>query len=382
MRSLFPSALRIVLLLAIASCAESAGPVEDEVAPDVVDASDSSAVLPPADECPPDTFCRVELPERLSLTLNGIWGSAADDVWILGSPSTAIHWDGARFDRVRVDQRQSLLGVWGSGKADVWTFGTSQSMWHSRGVDAALEWTPSSGKTGVNAQGYPTPILAMWGSSAEDVWAVGASLRANDAITALPSVLHCDGWHDGEPNWVVSPTSDDDPPVVENMTFNAICGRDVSGVWIFGEGGKTRYTAGWQGEATRWTSVNSNSSRAIYAAWCSPSGEVWAAGEGGTIHRFVRGDGGAYSEQATATSAAVSLRALWGASANDIWAVGDKGTILHWDGKTWALQHSDALEATKPDLFAVWGSAEGDVWIAGRDVVLVKGGSVTSRKIQ
>ncbi|AKU93659.1 Type IV fimbrial biogenesis protein PilY1 [Labilithrix luteola] len=366
----------------LASCAENAAP-PSEVTPDIVEAPDSGAVLPSSVDCPPDAFCPIELPEGAPLTLNGIWGSGPNDVWIVGSPSTSIHWDGSHFARVAVDKRRSLLGVWGSDNGDVWSFGTSQTLWHTRGVeDGSAEWTSSSGKTGINPQGYPTPILAMWGASTTDVWAVGASLRASNGVTPLPSVLHCDGWRDGEPNWTASPTSDDDSPVVEPITFNAICGAERSGVWIVGEGGKTRYTERWQAEATRWTHVNSNSSRTLYAAWCSPAGEVWAAGEGGTIHRFVRGDGGdAYSESASATPTTVSLRALWGTSANDIWAVGDEATVLHWDGTTWTLASPELSSSTKADLFAVWGSGEGDVWIAGRDVLLKMGSTGASRKI-
>lgn len=364
----------------IASCAENAAPTE--VTPEVVDAPGPPAVVPAEPECPPDGFCSLVLPAGTPLTLNGIWGSGASDVWILGSPSMAIHWDGTRLDHVRVEERRSLLGVWGSAKGDVWTFGTSQAMWHTRGVDGALEWTASSGKTGANENGYPTPILAMWGSSAQDVWAVGASIQASDGLSVIPSVFHCDGWRDGEPNWVVSKTSEATPPVVESITFNAICGNASTGVWIFGEGGKTRYTSGWQDDATVWTPINSNSSRTLFSAWCSPGGEVWAAGEGGMMHRFAPGDGGGYVEETLATPTIAPLRAMWGASADDIWAVGDNATVIHWDGTAWTPVGSDVLGGTTSDLFAVWGSGEGDVWIAGRDVLLVKGVAVTTRKIQ
>jgi len=181
----------------IASCAE--GAPEPAAPPDEAGTSpDTQSTLPPIDRCPAGTFCAMELPPA-PLTLNGIWGSAPDNVWIVGSPDIDLHWDGSRLVTGKVDTRQSLFGIWGSGEDDVWTFSTSTTMWHTRGFDDdGAGWSRSKGTTGMNDAGWPTPIFAMWGRSANDVWAVGAGAEGS---LARPTVFHCEGWHEGEPAW-------------------------------------------------------------------------------------------------------------------------------------------------------------------------------------
>ena len=396
--------LSLVALLAttgvarvVASCAESAPPAEGP--PDAGDTAESGTVLPPADSCGAGTWCRVELPST-PLSLNGIWGSGPEDVWVAGSPDITIHWDGKRFVWTRVDTRQALSGVWGSGKNDIWAFSTSQTMWHSHGFDGEdAGWSRSSETTGQVtpsatpildaglgtpigvAAGPATPILAMWGTSASDVWAVGTAARTTPTRSRSHRYLHCDGWRDGEPNWQPSGTSFGDAPSPEPISFNAIHGNASSGVWIVGNGGKTRYSAGWNGDAgTAWTPVNSHTSRNLNAVWCSPDADVWAAGEGGSMHRFTRADGGEYAELTVDVPTTAALRALWGFAADDVWAVGDAGTILHWDGKAWITDAS--IQGLTEDLFAIWGSSKDDIWIAGQSVLLHKGSASLPREIQ
>jgi photosystem II stability/assembly factor-like uncharacterized protein len=377
--------LSLVALLAatgvarvVTSCAESAPLAEGP--PDADDRAESGTVLPPADSCGEGTWCRIELPSA-PVALNGIWGSGPEDVWVAGSPHITIHWDGKRFVRTTVDTRQALYGVWGSGKGDIWTFSTSRTMWHSQGFDGEdAGWSRSAETTDLNDGGLPTPILAMWGTSASDVWAVGAGTLGIYGDQVLPSVLHCDGWRDGEPNWQPSGTSFGDAPSPEPFSFNAIHGNASSGVWIVGNGGKTRYSAGWNSDRAEWTPVNSNTSRNLNAVWCSPDADVWAAGEGGSMHRFTRAAGGEYAELTVEVPTTAALRALWGFAADDVWAVGDAGTILHWDGKAWIAEAS--IQGLTDDLFAIWGSSKDDIWIAGRNVLLHNGTASLPREIQ
>jgi len=367
----------------VTSCAESAPPAEGALdVGDTGDTAEAGAVLPQADVCAAGTWCRIELPS-MPVSLNGIWGSGPEDVWIVGTPRTAIHWDGKRFVRTTIDTRLALSGIWGSGKSDIWTFSTSQTMWHSRGFDGeGTEWSGFFGTTepdsGLDAA-HPTPIQAMWGTSATDVWAVGATM-VGPHREQVPSVLHCDGWRDGQPNWQPSGTSFGDAASPEPISFNAIHGSVSAGVWIVGNGGKTRYSAGWNGDRAEWTPVNSHTVRNLNAVWCSPDADVWAAGEGGTVHHFTRADGGEYDALTVDVPTTAALRALWGFAADDVWAVGDEGTILHWDGKAWNVEAS--VDGLTENLFAIWGSSKDDLWIAGRDVLLHKGSASVPGEIK
>lgn len=352
------------------SCAENASSSSDAL--DAGSQPDTATSLPPQPACEAGTWCRVDLPMTSPVSLNGIWGSGPDDVWIVGSPASTLHWNGAKLSFAAIETRQALSGIWGSGKDDVWAFATNRAVWHTRGYDSDdAGWSRSSDSTdAASAYGSPTAISAMWGASASDVWAVGPSITQGGL--SLPSVLHCDGWRDGIPSWETSTTTfGDDAGAITPISFNAICGGTSSGIWIVGEGGKTRYTSGWNGDHASWTPINSLTSRSLYAVFCGPDGVVWAAGEGGTVSRFTRALGGDYTAEAVTTPTSSSLRALWGASAEDVWAVGDAGTLLHWDGKEWKIA-SAQLGGVSDDLFAIWGANQNDLWIAGHDVLFHK----------
>jgi hypothetical protein len=390
-----------ILTQLLTSCAEAAilPPGEELILPTDAAVEDVATSVPVDDkQCKPQTWCRVTLPQT-PLAINGIWGSGADDVWMAGSPAVALHWDGKRLEAESFDTRHPLVGIWGSSKDDIWAFSTSTAIWHRGasqqaeptdagdagdagdiGADAgdagkapSSSWTRSAGVTGTSPGGWSTPITAMWGTSATDIWAVGASV-VNGAI-ASPPVYHSTGWRGGDPSFEVSPTSATSPPQVERLAFQAVCGSPTTGVWTVGRDGKTRYSDGWTEGAASFCTLDSQTSRALFATWCNsgPAGDVWAAGEGGIIRHFTREDGGGYVVESVEAPTTATLRAISGAAADDIWAVGDGGTILHWDGRSWKRAEAPLDGATTRDLFAIWRGPTGDLWIAGHDVLLYRG---------
>src|SRR5207237_272765 len=155
--------------------------------------TDSAAIIEPPDAfayapCADDDWCAVAIPGA-AVSLNGVWGSGPNDVWIVGSPDTTLHWDGSRLLAANAHTRQTQFGVWGSGQSDVWSFSTGNAMWHSTGFedggDGGAGWSLYDG--GPDG-GWPGSIAAMWGLGANDVWAVGAFSQA----LATPTVWHCD----------------------------------------------------------------------------------------------------------------------------------------------------------------------------------------------
>ncbi len=336
------------------------------------DAGDATMPLPSAVDtsCKAGAWCRVTLPRNISI--NGIWGASADDVWLAGTPGTALHWNGRGLDAHSIDTAQALSGVWGSSASDVWMFTTSASIWHFD--QSTNSWSRSLAKTGrpEPGEGYPTPVAAMWGTSNSDVWAVGASILQNSKNPS-PPVYHSDGWRNGDPNWQVVATAIWDPPTVEYITMNAICGGAKAGVWLVGDSGKTRYSSGWVNGGAKWGSLNTQTTRNLFGVWCSPDGEVWAVGDKGTILRFTLAEGDSYNAESFGPLTNKSLRAVWGASPTDIWAVGDAGTVLRWDGTSWMAAKAPLAGATSEDLFTIWGESAQEIWIGGRNVLLHNG---------
>lgn len=131
-----------------------------------------------------------------SFKLFGIWGSADDDVYAVGGDVTGgssgviVRWDGAAWSTVATappadgfPTRQAFK-VWGSAADDVWVVGTGSLVMHFDGkswVDVAPPLDPAQ------------PLTTVHGGSASDVYAVGGVGNA--------TVLRLDGtdWVDDSP---------------------------------------------------------------------------------------------------------------------------------------------------------------------------------------
>ncbi|HET8933035.1 MAG TPA: hypothetical protein VFN67_06340, partial [Polyangiales bacterium] len=123
--------------------------------------------------------------------LRGVWGSSAEDVWVLPYDSAAQHWDGEGFtseDEPEMERR--ILGAWGHAADDVWAVGLHGRIEHFDGA----HWER-------NEPLIDEPLWAVWGSAHDDVWVVGGNgtiLRwngdhwrvfATGAELATPAVL-------------------------------------------------------------------------------------------------------------------------------------------------------------------------------------------------
>jgi hypothetical protein len=112
-----------------------------------------------------------DLPTAGPITSSAIWGSAADDIWVVGTQSPA-HWDGRSWSSVPNWGATQLLDIWGASARDVWAVGTQGTIMRYDGTS----WRKV-------ASGTTQWLFGVHGSSANDVWIVG------DWAT----VLHWDG---------------------------------------------------------------------------------------------------------------------------------------------------------------------------------------------
>ena len=365
------------LLRGVTSCAEG-----DPSAPSVADDAGTTAepdaslipeqpdAAPPA-FCEPDQWCSVTLPTTTQVSINGVWGSGPNDVWIVGSPDLILHWEGVKLTRSTAYQpdvpsatKLTLFGVWGSGADDVWTFNAGNALWHTGGADLWSASRPDAPPP------MPSLITAMWGRSASDIWAVGPLSYQ----TLAPTVWHCDGWRDGTVKWVPSRADINNNPDFFNFpySFNGIWGDEAS-VWIVGQNGKTRRTDGWNGESTAWTAVESGTSQDLNAVWGTGDGEVWVAGAGGVVRRLSRKADGSYLVASLDLPTRATVFALTGFGPNDVWAAGADGTLAHWDGATWSFVEVPGVEGVPNDLLAIWGASPDDIWVTGQNLLLHKG---------
>jgi hypothetical protein len=100
-----------------------------------------------------------------------IWGSGPSDVYVVGIFDVA-RWDGAAWTNLELDLFSSAEGVWGFAADDVWLAGGSEELAHWDGV----AWTV----TELEIFGGPS---TLWGSAPDDLWGVGD----------FGSIVHYDG---------------------------------------------------------------------------------------------------------------------------------------------------------------------------------------------
>jgi hypothetical protein len=104
-----------------------------------------------------------------SADLHGIWGSSASDVWIVGDRGTIRHWsnnDSQTWEIVPSNTTEDLRAVWGTGPSDVWVVGDAGTI---------LRWDGTSWRTQTTTipAGAKPRFSGVWSSGPNDVWVVG-----------------------------------------------------------------------------------------------------------------------------------------------------------------------------------------------------------------
>ncbi|MCB9656081.1 MAG: vanadium-dependent haloperoxidase [Sandaracinaceae bacterium] len=163
------------------------------------------------------TFSEVPLPADVPRTATGelpalfkVWGRAADDVWMVGSEGTVLHWDGDALSVVPSGTTASLFTVTGNAREVVIVGGRSQGVVLRGGLDGFTDDAPATapllqavtfvadgtlwvaGEGGYAARsrrvgrwedvdlGFgatpPESVHALFGATDGPVWAVGGSV--------------------------------------------------------------------------------------------------------------------------------------------------------------------------------------------------------------
>jgi hypothetical protein len=266
-----------------------------------------------------------------SSELRGVWGTAADDVWVVGSFGTVLHWDGTAWASASSDTTAHLESVWCAARDACWAVGemgtiirwdgevwsgtnVSASMLHSvRGLSTEEVWIVGDGGTtiwtgdGRSWMEIPRTVsddfYGVWPVSHDDVWAVGC----------CSPVLHFD-WD--RASWQRVPVG------MMGAAGRALWGSSASDVWTVGQGFEGQFLR-WDG--TSWTRVWAATGEDRFGVWGAAPDDVWAVGCNQAIDRW---DGTYWSH--TALPEGGCYYGVWGSSVRDVWVVGDEATILRW----------------------------------------------------
>lgn len=304
-----------------------------------------------------------------------VWGSGANDVWLVGAAGIVDHWDGNEWTSMSVKTNWSLQAVWGTGPNDVWIVSAANKIFHSTGFAGAdTTWSPVTPILAGEGLGITNVMRTIWGTSPSDIWVAGDIVPV-----ARPGSYSLEG------AWRTAVVDDgiEWAPIVQGETeadvprIRGIWGSESAGIWMVGYttmGNTPRpFTAhangptGPGGGAPAWTQVDTQSRSLLHAVWGSGPGDVWAVGDFGTIRHFT---GTTEMWSVVDSPTRENLRGLWGAGPKDIWAVGEHGTLLHYDGTSWRHSTAALPPDDKPNLYSVWGSGPSDVWAVGSGRVL------------
>jgi hypothetical protein len=94
--------------------------------------------------------------------VTGLWGTAANDIWAVGSYGGTEHWDGAKWTAVKTNVTERLEAVWASAQNDVWAVGWGGRILRWRGLGWSIEPSPTTNN-----------LFAIWGRAANDVLIAG-----------------------------------------------------------------------------------------------------------------------------------------------------------------------------------------------------------------
>jgi hypothetical protein len=324
--------------------------------------------------------------------MRAVWGTADDNVWLVGALGTVLHWNGTALESVSSGTKDYFNGVWGSSATDVWAVAYSGTVLHGDGTVGG--WTDRSPKNGA-LPAVTSHLYGVWGNGPNDVWAVGASgtvvhwngtaaawedrspkndARFTDVYGSLTALLF-GVWGSGPDVWVVG----DGGTVLRwdgdrweslgktggltnvTATLRGVCASGPDDVWAVGYGFTASGAVGYvlHRDGSGWADVTASMPAAppdLYSVRCIGN-EVWAAGGSGAIlHRDAAGSWSA------ASSGTNGLYGLWGSGTSDLWAVGVYGTILRGNGTDWTSLWSGVT--TQP-LNGFWASGPNDAWAVG-----------------
>lgn len=229
---------------------------------------------------------RAEGPD--SMLCGALFGTGADDIWLMSKQGLVLHYDGMQWQRVTTLVDAKVTSGFALSKSLAYAVGSYPGV--------VYRWNGSSWIKDLGV-GTNNDFRSVWASSPSDVWLV-----LNNG-----SVERYDGaaWTYAQPA---------QPP----LSFNAVSGRGANQVFLVGD------------QLTRWNGVAyindpnpiSESLRRVQAL---PDGTALAISESGAV---IRWDGSAWT---VLQPSLPGLQQLVAVSANDLWFVGDRSSL-------WRLQ--------------------------------------------
>jgi hypothetical protein len=279
----------------------------------------------------------------LPSALLGVWGSSAEDVFLVGSDvgdgPLVLHWDGAAWHRLATGATGSLWWVSGTGPgARVWMAGEAGLVLRYERAGGSFEQIP--GVPGnVTLYGVFETGGEVWAVGGEDTGSVGHAYRLDGAAF----------------------TEDDGVPAAAEQAgqFFKVWGRSPTDLWIVGLGDKMLHRG-----AGGWEVLDTPSGRRLFTMHGNES--VAVAVGGFATGLVVEASGNAVSD--VTPPGVKQLNGVWVEPDGTVVAVGVEGTVVERRGSVW--RSPGGLPATLDDYHAVYVDPDGGVWAVGGFLVV------------
>lgn len=293
----------------------------------------------------------------ITSTISSVWGSASNDVYANGPSNAVLHYDGTSWSQIAISG--FAIGIWGNAADNVYV-STDTSLLLYNGTD----WQQVAPVGAVAIWGTETKIFSTYYSffaginpevgiftggdyaiqyfeTQSQTRTVAGSSADNILLGGLYSLgLLYDGLY-----WQLMPRTG---AGTTQATFEFAWAVDENNI-IAGSIDQIRYFDG-----SAWQLPMTMSGANFLGAWASSADDYFlAAGPGGVYH-FNNTSG---LVQMT-TPTLQNINGIWGFSNNDVYAVGDQGTILHYDGSSWLEMDHPATQNLK----SIWGSGPQDIY--------------------
>lgn len=281
------------LCIAPQSCNQSTGECEDPSSPEVVWAVGTGGrVLRRRPEGTWGVVTGANAPTAAQ-TIYGVWGTSAEDVWMVGSKGARWHYVAGTWTVTTDGFAQDLYAIWGSDANNLWAVG---------GLGTFIKYDGTSWSAPTNSTCSPSDLLAgVWGTQGGTVWAVGRSQSSICAWTGTTTRSEsCDGYSGG---------------------FSAVFGGSASEVWAAGNS-----TSVCHRKDGVWRVYSPSGSGQYRGIWGTSATDLWFASQTKADHWD-----GAWSA-AVFTVPIVPINAISGNRAGKFWMVGTEGIAVRWDG--------------------------------------------------
>lgn len=275
--------------------------------------------------------------KNLPGALMSVWGSGADDVWVVGADAgdgpIVKRWDGAAWTELDAGSPGHLWWVSGAGDG-VWMSGAGGRILRYDRSDMSFEtWTAPT----------PETLYGVLPLADDDVWACGS----DDQNTA--GVI----WrYDGDA-WAAP--ADLPAELMEGFACFKVWGPSRDDLWFVGYGGVVlRYQGG------TWSRIELPADRPLFTVH-GRGDEVFAVG--GAVSGYLVELGGAAVREVTPKGEVLQLAGIYAGESATV-AVGFEGSVWERgaDG-TWVAD--EAAPTTPLEYHAVYVDPEGGIWAVG-----------------